>query len=383
MKKYILGISVTVIAAVAFIALLPLQAFFSGDGELQKLSDGDTVSIEVEVPQAAGEQVSSLQLSLALSNKDGSPADASVLENIQNLSFAPDEAVTSKTEVWEERYHEDTGILDIYIAGTESLFSEEDKLAVGSLSAEIGAADDVYIKVVEDSFKIVKGISLETVSDEQDAVMFTSKAQTPVDTDTPGTTNPTSTVAPTDSPQDTDIPQNTDNPQDTNKPQNTDGSVTTEEPQGTLTPPVSSETNTPPVVDGPNGSDGTINDSSKLREALEVAATLQESDYTSDSYNALKKAVEEGRTVLANPNSTQEELDAAADNIYNAIGMLVRVNKTSADNSNVTKTSVPAQSVKKAALTEDSSTIVVCIVMAVLSTVVLSSVLLWKRRQGE
>lgn len=361
MKKYILGISVTVIAAVAFIALLPLQAFFSGGEELQKLSDGDTVSIEVEVPQAAGEQVSSLQLSLALSNKDGSPADAGVLENIQNLSFAPDESVSSKTEIVEERYHEETGILDIYIAGTEPLFSEEDKLAVGSLSAEIGTADDVYIKVVEDSFKIVKGISLETVANEQDAVVFTSKAEEPneteepITTEEPVTTEPTSTVEPT-------------------APQSTESPVTTQAPQDTLTPPVD---------DKPDGSDNTMNDSSKLREALDIAATLQESDYTSDSFSALKKAVEEGRAILANPNSTQEELDTAADNIYNAIGMLVRVNKTSADNNNVSKTAVPAQSVKKAALTEDSSTIVVCIVMAVLSTVVLSSVLLWKKRQSE
>lgn len=314
MKKYILRM---IMAVFIFIAMLPLQVQAADDEVPQKLQAGDSVLIEAELSQAYGERISSLQLSIEVTTQDGSPADAGVLEKVELLSFSPDAEVTSKAKIWDKRYHKDTGILDIYISGTEPIFQADDKLTVGMVTALDGNTE-MYIRVVNDSFKVVKGDVLETVTEEQGAVRIIGK-DTPV--------NPTE-------PQDPESPQN---------------------PQ---TPEV-------PVID-----------KSRLQSALEIAAGLTESDYTAESFSGLKKVMEEGKAVANDMAATPEEVEQLADEIFNAIGALVPVAQTSADNNSVPKEENQGN---EAAKTGDWNSIQICMVLVGISLVAVGVIVAWKK----
>ena len=169
MKKNSLGI---IMAVFIFIAMLPQQALAADNENPLKLQAGQSALVEAELSQANGEKISSLQLSLEVTSQDGTSGNASVLEKIENLSFSPDAAITSKAKVCEQRYHKNTGVLDIYIAGTQPLFSAEDKLTVGTVTAtgKDGNGVDVYIKMVTDSFKVVRGNALQTIMEDEATV---------------------------------------------------------------------------------------------------------------------------------------------------------------------------------------------------------------------
>lgn len=65
-------------------------------------------------------------------------------------------------------------------------------------------------------------------------------------------------------------------------------------------------------------------DTSALEEAIAKAEGLDSSDYTSASWEVLKKALEEGKAVLENAEATQEEVDAAVKNLNDAIDALAK-----------------------------------------------------------
>lgn len=119
MKKNSLGI---IMAVFIFIAMLPQQALAADNENPLKLQAGQSALVEAELSQANGEKISSLQLSLEVTSQDGTSGNANVLEKIENLSFSPDASITSKAKICEQRYHKNTGVLDIYIAGTQPLF---------------------------------------------------------------------------------------------------------------------------------------------------------------------------------------------------------------------------------------------------------------------
>lgn len=370
MKKYIFGITVSIMAVFVFIALLPLQASVSNNESL-KLPAKATAAIDVEIPKAFGEKVSSLQLSLEVTNADGTQADADVLKEIEKLSFSPDEAVASKAKICEGRYHKDTGILDIYIAGTEPLFSENAALAVGTVNAvfQNDKNADIYVKVTDESLKVVKGIILKTITDEPDAVRI-QVAGLPVE--------PEESLEPPVS----QSPEQSEKPEDPVQSQKPENSPLPEAPDETQAPENPDHTQVPGDPDVPQDPTKPVLDSSKLQAALEVAATLKEADYTPDSFALLKKAVEDSKNVLNNPNATQEELDQAADAIYNAIGMLVYTSSTSVQtNANNNPAVKSSNQEVKAALTGDNSPIGIYVAVLLVSIGVIAVVIAGKRRQ--
>lgn len=261
MKKYQLRI---VMAVFALIAVLPLRVSAAEEG-IQKLPENGTASIEIEIPQAYGEKVSSIQFSLAVAEQNGEPADTGLLEKIETISFLPSVSVSSRAKICEPRYNRDTGVLNVYIAGTEPLFSEEDTLTVGTVGAVYreGESGDLFLKPLADSLKVVKGTVLKTIEDDEIAVRISVLS----------------------------------------------------EPTGPAGPGVSEK----PSVD-----------KTRLQAILEQAAGYKEADYTGGSYGLLKKAMEEGRRVLDDPEATQEEVDQAVAAIELAIGRLIPVTETSA-----------------------------------------------------
>lgn len=65
-------------------------------------------------------------------------------------------------------------------------------------------------------------------------------------------------------------------------------------------------------------------DTSALEEAIAKAEGLDEKDYTEESYAAVEEALEEAKKVLADPDATQEELDAAVEKLNDAMDALVK-----------------------------------------------------------
>ena len=63
-------------------------------------------------------------------------------------------------------------------------------------------------------------------------------------------------------------------------------------------------------------------DTSALEKAVAKAEALNKDDYTSESYAAVEKALEEAKAVLADSDATQAEIDQAADALNSAMNAL-------------------------------------------------------------
>ncbi len=324
MKKNSLGI---IMAVFIFIAMLPQQALAADNETPLRLQAGQSALVEAELSQASGEKISSLQISLEVTSQDGTSGNTNVLEKIENLSFSPDETIASKAKICEHRYHKNTGVLDIYIAGTQPLFSAEDKLTVGKVTAtgKDGNGVDVYIKMVTDSFKVVRGNDLQTIMEDEATVRIAVAAEEEKPTQPEEPEKPTT-------PQEPETP----NPED-------------------------------PIID-----------KTQLNEALDIAAGFVESDYTADSFALLKAAIEKAKAVMNDSNATKEEIEAVTEELLNVIGSLEPVSKNSVDNNSQVNGNNQNQS-STSAQTGDWSAIWVFVAMTVCSLSVIVMLVGWKK----
>ncbi len=287
MRKYFTGL---IVAVFAMTAILPLRVLAAGD-EVRLKEEGNNVNVSVSVSGGAGEKAASLQLGLQITDQDGNPVGPDLLEQIENLTFSWSQEVQASAAITEQRYQKETGILRIYVAGTEPLFSEDgeapDSLALGTVMltelAGVHAGSGLYISVAPGSFRMVQG---------RNAVQLAAAAPDAVP------------IIPVNQEESTD-PSDPETPEP-EQPGNSGG--------------------------GTGGSAGTTRpqvDKSQLQEVLDLAAGYQEADYTSESFGVLKQAMKEGQAVLDDPYAVQEEVDQAAAAIRNAIGGLVPFGTTS------------------------------------------------------
>jgi hypothetical protein len=124
---------------------------------------------------------------------------------------------------------------------------------------------------------------------------------------------------------------------------------------------------------GEKPADTTEVDTSALEAAIAKAEGLDSSKYTEDSFAALEKALAEAKAVLADPNATQEQVDAATKALNDAIAALVPVSDTAASNTTGTT----------AAKTGDSSYIGLAIGLGVLACAGLAvGVVVNQKRRG-
>lgn len=72
-------------------------------------------------------------------------------------------------------------------------------------------------------------------------------------------------------------------------------------------------------------------DTSALEEAVAAAEALVEEDYTEESFAAVEEALENAKAVLADPTATQEEVDAAAEALNDAIAALEKAPEETAE----------------------------------------------------
>ncbi len=185
MKKYLYQLFPVLFL---FVALLPLQVR-AADRDGVKLDGNGTVT--VVLPSAAGEGISSLGFSLSVESAG---------EEAAEFRFEGNPA-----EILEYRYDKDTRKMNVYVAGTEALFTEgADSLTIGRviIRDESGKESSASVSVVEGSLQYVNGSELKTVTDMElpgTVQIGASSGTTPV-------TTPAVTQAPT-VPQTPAVPQ--------------------------------------------------------------------------------------------------------------------------------------------------------------------------------
>ena len=158
MKKFRLGM---IMAVFAFIAMLPLRVSAEETKEKEvgvtctPTNESRTeYSMELYIPNAAKEEIAALSLKLEVD------VDSNVTANGFNdpvVTFSQE--VTGRAKVYESRYQSS---LNIYIAGIESLFNEDDTLNIGTVSLQTVSGEDVALSGVrltddEDAIMVVRG----------------------------------------------------------------------------------------------------------------------------------------------------------------------------------------------------------------------------------
>lgn len=143
--------------------------------KIQLRASGSEAQLTIDFPQAAAEEISSMQLSLSISVSAGTP----------EIEFIPDSRLPAK--IAESRYHSDTGVLNIYLAGSEPLFSGSSPLSVGKVKISGGSAS-ATVSIAEGSVKLVRGGGLIEGEDLTEAygeiaypdpVIITTKTEKP------------------------------------------------------------------------------------------------------------------------------------------------------------------------------------------------------------
>ncbi|MBD5130439.1 MAG: hypothetical protein HDT43_11060 [Ruminococcaceae bacterium] len=252
-----------IIAALLF--FMPgTSAAASSEAHVELTANGSEARLVMDFPQAAAEEIASMQISLVVS--EGA-----------DIEFVPDGGLAAK--IVESRFHPDTGVLTIYLAGTKALFSDT-PLTVGTIKLGSGAA---AVGVAEGSIKFVRGSELVSPSDvvyPSVVTISTGSANTPAG-----------------------IP-------DTSFAVSFGNNVTPDEPD---------EPNEP---NDPFFEPVELADTSSLENAVERAEAFKRGDFTEESFNTLTEALDKARAVLSNESSTQDEVDEALLVLENAIGML-------------------------------------------------------------
>ncbi len=325
MNKYIFRI---IMAVFAFIAVLPITALADNDKAdavvFKQVPEG--VSVRLILPKAAGEKTASLQLSVEVKSAGSGEID--------DVAFKFAEIVDKRAKVAEFRYHKDTGLLNLYVAGTEALYKDnEDTLTLGTITAKDQNAADVSVKagVPKNALTLAEGTESRIVdlADNSDTQQGGSDSGTSGDGNTPGTpgdgTNPGGADGNTPgTPGDGTNPGGADGnipgtPGDGTNPGGADGN--TPGIPGDGTNPGGADGNTPGNGDGSSSGTGQTIDK-KLKDTLKKADSYPKDKYTSKSYKALEKAKKKAQQVLNDPNATEEEKEAALRDLENAIGAL-------------------------------------------------------------
>lgn len=314
-------------AAVIICCIIPLTVSASAAGNEIKLeANGSDAALELYFPQAAAEGITSMQVSLYVTaNSDG-----------VDLEFIPDSSLSAK--IVESRYNSNTGTLNIYIAGTETLFSSYGYTKAGVIRISTGGSGtaSASVEVVRDSVKFVRSGELVSPDNDTDypasvtvtaAKQFPSYTPDPVNTETPEqsptyTPNPVYPSYPagnifTNIPLTADVENNRSEITEMPSPDENDGYADFDFYE--YAPDVLEEQEA--IGENMNPPDLTA-----LLEALSRAAEYKREDYTESSYAALEEAVNNAKKLIRDPYATQDDIDEALLNIENAIGMLRSIN---------------------------------------------------------
>lgn len=136
------------LAMLSLCLLLPALPARAADGSVILSREGDVNRVRASVELSrAGEEIHSLQLSFRVETTVGNASS-------NRVTFDFDGGI--KSRVREYRYQKDSGILNVYISGSQNLFADT-TLTMGDIVVESDDADGVTAKVsvVENSLKLV------------------------------------------------------------------------------------------------------------------------------------------------------------------------------------------------------------------------------------
>lgn len=280
------GLIAVVMALLCCVTALGTVVFAVSSAQTVELSaNGRVAQLVMDFPQAAAEEIASMQISLVITPSSDSA----------DIEFVPDSGLAAK--IVESRYNSDTDVLTVYLAGTKALFSDTLPLTVGEI--RIGGSDvSAVVSVKEGSIKFVRGSELVTPSGD---VVYPNS----VTISTGGTPAPPSSSS--------------------------TSSVPSSKPSSSTTSSSSSSTSSASSSDATKPNEPVIvpvepADTSSLADAVDRAGGYKRGDYTEDSYGTLVEALNKAREVLSNTGAAQSEVDEALLVLENAIGMLTPAN---------------------------------------------------------
>ncbi len=111
-------------------------------------------------------------------------------------------------------------------------------------------------------------------------------------------------------------------------------------------------------------------DKTELEEEYKEAKSLNESDYTPESWDALEKALAQAEKALADPDATQDEVDQARQALIDAMNALVE-----------TGTGTPGDTGTPSAKTGDVNVSVYVVTLMIAAACI--ALILWRRRVGK
>lgn len=285
-----------IMAILCCIMPLSFNAFAAND--TVKLTSDSKATITLNYPQAAAEKAKSVQISLQVT-----PHNAKV-------EFVPDSGI----KIVESRYHSDTGILNIYLAGKEPLFPESGVFSLGSVKLSVSESGTATVGVVENSIKFVRSGKLDD--------SYLGSASIAVQQDTPAKPPVSSSTRPSNPPSSSATQPN--NPaSSTSQPSSPTSSAQQSAPAQTPVQQPPQDDDSDPDWQEPSG--GNL-DTSALSVALSRASNYKRGDYTESSFAVLTQAIDNANALISDPNATQDMIDEALLILENAIGMLTFAN---------------------------------------------------------
>lgn len=332
LRKKPFGKLLSLLVTALFTVISSINVFAAEAQTIELKQNGEQAEIILTFPQAAKEEISSLQISLSADLGTGGTA----------AEFVPAAGLSAK--IAEGRFNRETGILNIYIAGTSPLFSKENPVL--SLGYVRVTGEDCYadVKVVKNSLKFVRGTELVVqdtgVEYPENTVRITSESEAETsqrpsygggsgDFVVPETTTSASEPVQTPASSSETKPVTT---AETTLPVTT--TAESAPPAGNTGVTAPSEDNAPAIpVEGESFSRA---EKKALTEAVSRAELYKRSDYSESSYRSLREAVEKAKALLLEDDAKQEEVDEALLILENAIGMLVPSNAPSQVEENVT-----------------------------------------------
>lgn len=281
LRSELAGLIAVVMALLCCVTALGTGTFAATAAQTVELSaNGDEARLVMDFPQAAAEEIASMQVSLIVTPSSGSA----------DIEFVPDRGLPAK--IVESRYNSDTDVLTVYLAGTRALFSDASPLTVGRIRIS-GSDVSAAVSVKEGSIKFVRGSELVSPS----GVVYPSS----VTISTGGAFIP--------------IP-----PSSASSVQSSESSSSTPSSSSASSSSTSSSDRTEqPVPVEPA-------DTSSLADAVGRADGYKRGDYTEDSYNTFVEALNKAKVVLSDTGASQDEVDEALLVLENAIGMLAPAN---------------------------------------------------------
>lgn len=304
----------------AFFGFIGTTSVYAAEAQTVKLRvNGDQAEIILDFPEAAKEEIASLQLSLSVYLSS---------ENAE-AEYVPGEGLAAK--IAEGRYNSESGILNIYVSGTSPLFDRENPVLTLGYVKVRGSGCYADIKIVKNSLKFVRGTELVEQNIGVEYSEETVRISAGGGNSSTGNTGGGGFYVPTSTSAEEPVPSETTKETEPVQTSSATSAATTTpdvtKPVGDITDLTTPDVNTPALpVEGESFSAA---HTERLSEAVERAERFKRSDYTGDSYQTLSEALKRAKALLSDRESSQEQVDEALLILENAIGMLVHTSSPS------------------------------------------------------